>query len=315
MAIGGRYLTVRWLRADIGNLTEPFFAPSISLMRACVPVPLESETDLETIAAGSRHLTPMEPAGIIIHMTRCGSTAVANALRTAERTTVLSEAAPVDSVMHLSLSRSPSLMTLGRRVLPAIVAVFANCQGAPARKLIIKCGLEGAAFLPLIRDVWPRVPCLILVRDPLEVMVSNIQRPAPWLMLLKSRTEGAPADDSNQDREWVELASKTLGNMCGEMHRHLYESCFVLDHSRLSPTAVLEVADRFGLQFTSDGREEFHRSLRQYSKDRKRTFEDDTAAKQSGADDWLKECVAKWAADPYKSLLTAACCNNLSHHA
>jgi hypothetical protein len=66
----------------------------------------EIETGLSALTDGAAHLLGGEPSGVIVHMTRCASTALANAMKLGERTVGLSEAGPVVDCMmasHLTL--------------------------------------------------------------------------------------------------------------------------------------------------------------------------------------------------------------------
>src|SRR5580658_7118041 len=83
VAIGGRYLTVRWLQFGNKALSEPFFEWSVAALRDGLPDAAEFETSIAELAKGDA-APPVLPAGIIVHVTRCGSTLVLNALRAAE---------------------------------------------------------------------------------------------------------------------------------------------------------------------------------------------------------------------------------------
>ena len=305
IAVGGRYLTVRWLRVEQETLSEPFFVSSIALLRARAPSPLECETDIEVLIQESGRLSPIEPVGLIVHMTRCGSTAVVNALRNADDTVVLSEAPPIEKVLHLAVSKSQFWGDTGMSLLSPTVAAFARYQGAEPKKVVIKCGIEGSGFLPIFRAKWPHVPVLILIRDPLEVMVSNIQKPAQWFRSLRTSSPapaGSPAENAPRRAEWIERGVQAIGRICSDMVQHMYDSCIVMDSADMSPARIHRVAESFGLQFSIEGEAEFLRSLSRYSKNMKQPFEDDTERKQRAADEHLRTSVAQWIAEPYRVL-------------
>ena len=312
-AIGGRYTTVRWVHAEQTLLEEPFFHSSLAFLRAQTPAPRECETDLAALIYGLSHLPPVKPAGVIVHMSRCGSSAVINALRTAESTVTLGEASFIATASEFAASSSAHWSSVGKTLLVRILTAYAYYLGAPARNVIVKFGVDGPLSLKAFRSVWPDVPCLVLIRNPVEVMVSNVQKPAPWFYQLEAgftppvrNQPDAVADAESRRRYCVELGSQRIGAMCAEMLDQLDGSCTVVDYADLSAAVVLRIAGRFGLVYSDEGEAQLRTSFDQYSKDRRRTFAGDTAAKQRDATDNLKESVSRWASGPYQSLLERA---------
>jgi hypothetical protein len=263
---------------------------------------MECETDIDVLSEAAKHMSLKQPAGIIVHMTRCGSTAVVNALRTAEDTVVLSEAPPIEGITHLAVSTSTYWATIGQNTLRALVTVYGNYQGEGEFKdVIIKCGIEGPRFLPLFRALWPGVPCLIMIRDPLEVMVSNLEKPASWFLDLRP-TSMTPEPEQEAMDCWLERGAREIGRLCAEMLGNLYDSCVVMDAASLNVTSVRDLAARCGLRFSAVGTTAFQDSFLQYSKNPKRVFVDDRERKQRAASERLRTYVDRWAAASYGAL-------------
>src|SRR5580658_4905388 len=89
---------VRWMQFPNKELREPFFHQTVARLRRAEPPALEFDTEAEALLALANELPPITPAGLIFHVSRCGSTLVCNALRTG-RARILSEAAPLSRLL------------------------------------------------------------------------------------------------------------------------------------------------------------------------------------------------------------------------
>ena len=111
----------------------------------------------------------------------------------------LSEASSVESMMSLASSEFKHWSASGAQALAAVVKVFANYQEGSPQNVVIKCAAGGLATLSTVRRLWPNVPCLVLCRNPIEVLVFNLQKPAPWISgwyySLGSNPYGVPPDE------------------------------------------------------------------------------------------------------------------------
>src|SRR5580704_14982844 len=89
--------SARWIQLADLALSEPFFHQSVKRFRESVPRPTEVLAPLSSVGEIGCYM-PARPAGLIFHMSRCGSTLIGNVLRTARRVVVISEAAPLNVV-------------------------------------------------------------------------------------------------------------------------------------------------------------------------------------------------------------------------
>jgi hypothetical protein len=142
-----------WAYFGSRRFIEPFFGDTV---RTALQNPFarafRQETQLE---AGD---TPA-PAGFIFHMSRCGSTLVAQMLAAVPDNTVISEAPPVDEAIRSGRA------DWVRFILAAFGAKF------------IKLDAWHIHNLPLIREAFPETPWVFLYRDPLEVLASQLRSP------------------------------------------------------------------------------------------------------------------------------------------
>ncbi len=175
-------VVVRWMRAGREAFAEPFFDSTTRRLRMKTPAVLECETPLDGIHEFASRLSPIEPRGIIFHMSRCGSTLLLNAMRTAGGVLGLGEAEPIEAALRFMSAGSMYWKDRGMSLIRDLVTIFGNHSEDTRRAVIIKSVPVGIVSLPLLRSIWPAVPCIILIRDPVEVLVSNLRRPPAWLV-------------------------------------------------------------------------------------------------------------------------------------
>jgi len=159
---GGR---VRWVEVGARRLSEPFLEQTFDNLREATPSAKEVDTDLETLLRIGRRLPASRPAGLIFHVSHCGSTLIANVLKAAENTVVVSESSAVAGLLR-PYAEPPGRYLADRWALTqraALEALFAThaCYrtGAPER-LVIKCTSLNILSLSAVRVWWPDVPCI-----------------------------------------------------------------------------------------------------------------------------------------------------------
>jgi hypothetical protein len=286
-------------------LNEPFFATSVQKLRADMPPAPERESEIATIEEVARHLPPAVPVGIVFHMSRCGSTLLTNGLRTAECVVALSESQPIDRVLQMVSCDSDHWATIGRSVLPALITLFANYQGSPSRKVVIKTGVTGIISLPAIRALWPDVPCVIVIRNPIEVLVSNLQTRPRWLV--ESYLDpalswfGAPPPPVASSGIGT-FCAWMIGRFCEESLNRLDDRCAILDYEDITPNAVRRIGEQFGLSFAPSNADALIDVFRRNAKHLGQQFEQDRIRKQASAAAPLISASDKWVSGPYTKL-------------
>jgi len=117
--------------------SEPFFKQSLDRLRKEFKGTFAIRTDIKTLLnAAALPTSAVEPAGIIFHLSRCGSTLVANCLRAATEALVLSEADPFLDLLLLSVFE-PDRRRCDEieESLKAVATTFAYHRSAVANKL------------------------------------------------------------------------------------------------------------------------------------------------------------------------------------
>jgi hypothetical protein len=313
ITFGTTDVSVRWIEFGERRLAEPFFPQSIRRMRMSVPPPRERMTSMDDLVEFANGLPPVSPSVVVFHVSRCGSTWLSNALGTGDRVVVLSEARPIGTLASLTLFRQgrvapETTASLRQQLLDAVIRVCAYHHYTEDAKVVIKCNASSLLCMSTLRSVWPDIPFVVNIRDPLEVMVSNLQLPAGWVRAknvpLGTRTLfGWDAAEVHRMSD-EEYCARGLAAFYEAGLRQLDAGCRVVDYQDLGDPLFREIAADAGISLPARESREYRAVLDLYAKDPERatTFEADHERKKSAATDAMKEAVALWAQGPYEAL-------------
>ena len=294
--------SVTWMEFGSVPLAQPFFEDTVVKLRHGFPPAKEMNTDMEAILATANELSTVTPAGLIFHVSRCGSTLMSNALRLAENTIVVSEA---DPITKLFVPYAPSTVAypldqwvpLRAKLLESLATIFAHYRTGRKERLIIKFTSWNIISWRVIRSIWPDVPCLVLTRDPIEVMISNLS--SGWMKLKTYLLDsGEPVTQMDE----VEYCARIIGKLCESGVELCDDNCRVLDYEHINAATIRGVAGFFGTQLPDGDR--LDRLLRVDAKDprQRRSFKEDRQQKQQSATESMRQAVRQWASEPYAQL-------------
>jgi len=179
----GPEAVAEWIWTGGMRFTEPFFEDSINVARRN-PFTAIMRREMSLDAADS--VGALAPAGFIFHMSRCGSTLVAQMLAKLDRARVISEAPAIDDVVQADLALPGLPRQRQVRWLRQVVAALGQRRGGGESLYFVKLDSWHIHHLPLIREAFPEVPWVFLSRAPRDVISSQLQRPgllsAPGVM-------------------------------------------------------------------------------------------------------------------------------------
>jgi hypothetical protein len=311
-----RGASVRWLNFGDKDLSEPFFNQTVRSLRTRRPPADERITDVQPLLDTARDFRTLTPAGIIFHVSRCGSTLVANALKISPAVTVLSESAVVATLFRGNVfgrrqATDPSVREMiGRRraLLDAVITLYGHRKTVAQPRVVIKCPAASILQMAMARAIWPDVPFVVLIRDPLEVVVSNIAVQAGWVRARQVPVGerclfGWPADEVHA-MTLEEYAARGLRQFYDAAARQLSPHCTVVDYSALDAQRIKDIATAFDVDLPPAHSPAFVRLMGTYSKDvaGDRPFEADTERKHRDASATLKHVVDRWARESYETL-------------
>jgi hypothetical protein len=303
-----RKLAVYWTRVDEKGLSEPFFHQTIDRLH---------KTDVPDIVATSvnallRAEEELLPNGFIFHISRCGSTLLANAMRSFSGSTVVSESNLISKALLLShdIFQVNSQAVTRDELLRGLIRAYGRRLNAQSNSLVFKMSSWNVLHVSLFRKLWPTVPIVMVIRDPLEVGVSLVNGAPGWL------EENRANQIVNADIKDQVSANKleTIEARCACVLREYLKAVLlqsfdplsrVIDYKDLSPSTALEI----GRLFKMPGAETLnHQALEAtfstYSKDpsASRAYSDDTVRKQTSASSILREEINNQARPVYEEL-------------
>ena len=198
---------------------------------------------LDDLAAAVPGLTP---TGFVFHMSRCGSTLVAQMLSRLSASVVLSEPQPLDGLLRMRGRVDDAILIRWFRGLMSAL-------GQPRRgeeRLFIKFHAWHVLELPFIARAFPNVPWIFVFREPRAVLHSQ------------ARTPGAEVLLGTLDPSWLgvdhaavcsvpptELSARVIAAFCDAALRHqgLGRSAFV-DYATLPESVIFELLPFFGIR-------------------------------------------------------------------
>jgi len=304
---------VRWMEFGSTPLAEPFLSHTVDKLRTGTPPARELETDLDTLQRWGGRLPSIRPAGFIFHISRCGSTLIANGLKTSEDVLLVSESRPLSGLLRPFSTRGGRYTTarwtqIREALLKSLFSLFAHYRTGRPEPLFIKFTSVDILSMSVVRSLWPEVPCVVVVRDPVEVMVASLSG-GGW-MSLKSTPELAcqffgwadlPRSPDRMTDE--EFSARVLGRYFAAARDSVDEKCMIVDYEDLNPKRVRAIAAHFGVELPTGG-DSLEQVFRSYAKDpnKRRPYQDDRARKQALATSVVRGAAYEWATPGYTDL-------------
>lgn len=268
---------VNWL-VPVGHATEPFQDEYLS--RCCQQLfnqIIQPRTTLVAALQQAKKVADVQPTGFIFHLSRCGSTLISGCLSELDSTCVFSES-PLLTELLLDNQLTPDEL---KRFLRA----FINLQAAafPARpKMIIKWNAWDIFHWELIRGLYPQVPAIFLVRDPVEILASHHKMAGRHMAGDKSLAVADPVFVPTGSVDLVQFRSQVLGAlfqcMCAIRQR---EFIYCLDYQSINEKSLKELLGYFAISIASDEWQAIINRLGFHSKTPGVPFVNDASIKQS----------------------------------
>jgi len=282
---------VDWCHMAGIDFTDPFLDETVQrALRHPFRLLFRHQTPIGALDALLADRPGLPIAGIILHLSRCGSTLLSQAFGALPEILSLSEPAALSSALF-----ADAVDAVRARWFRQVLAALAQPRRPDQRQAVVKLDAWAVLALPIVRIACPDVPVVFVHRDPVEILVSH-QRHRGFHMIpgtLDAARLGLEAGQSPPtDRD--EYGAVVLGRLLGAAAEHLDQHDLVIDHAQL-PTAIAdEVAPHFGLPLDKHGRRAIAAAAALDAKNPALTYEDDRAAKRARADGRLHAFVERW---------------------
>ena len=219
------------------------------------------------------------PDGFIFHMSRCGSTLVAQMLAALPGVIMVSEAAPLDAAVQLGAPEP----------LKAMVAALGRKRSGDETRYFVKLDFAHALALPLFRAAFPKTPWLFLYRDPVEVLVSQMRMRGTQTL---ASPDLPPEDSCAQALAAVcQAALDEMGGGAG----------LAINYADL-PDAVAQILGHFGVACGAAELALMASASRRSAKSPAMEFAGDSDAKQERATPAVRRAAETHLAAPYRGL-------------
>jgi gluconate kinase len=295
--------SVEWCYCGTARFRDPFFDQTIS---KCLASPFNRlfrhQTPLDALAQYTAAHPGVPTTGLIFHMSRCGSTLIAQMLAALHQTIVLSEAEPIDAVLRAGFHNSA--MTDEQRIIWLRWVVSALSQPRNGEtSCVIKFDCWNTMDAPLIQRAFPAARCVFVYRDPIEVLVSHQRQRGRHMVpgLLEPELFGLDAAYVSRMR-LDEYGARALACVCqAALHYAQSGRCHLINYRQL-PDAVWELLDLFQIQYTAGEPERMRQVTQFHAKSPSFYFANDVAAKQQEATHLLRELARRWLTPLYQQL-------------
>jgi hypothetical protein len=171
---------VDWADLSSERFVDPFFDQTIARWAAGPDARPLVRTGLEALEALDREPS-LEPAGMIFHLSRCGSTLVSRLLGTLPGVVVVAEPAPLNALLGLDSARISDTRLV--RLVRLVVRALGRCRHGDEQRLVLKCTSWNIRRQAILAAAFPETPWIWVQRDPARVLASLLATPPGWLRL------------------------------------------------------------------------------------------------------------------------------------
>lgn len=255
----------------------PFYSEHISAVRGqLLSALIKPKTALLPALNLSGLVKQVQPAGFIFHLSRCGSTLVSRSFAGLPKCRVLSESPLLTQVL---LDRS--LSDTQRR---AALTFCIDTQGQlfhPEQHLLIKWNAWDLQFWSLILSLYPQVPVLLLLRDPVEILASQ-QKSAGYHMVRQPSRPLFRELSVPEEESILEYQCKVLRLLLGYgLDMSQRSQVMVVDYQELLPVIANKIANWFSLDLSQEECNQVEQCQLIHSKTAMQPFMADSQFKQS----------------------------------
>lgn len=247
--------------------------------------------------------------GIIYHISRCGSTMVSQSIACLDEVRVISEPKVLGMVRMKQLDNEFDEVTL-IRILKVTLSLFGQMEEGITGYLL-KCSSTSSSLYPFFNKVLKEYQSILVIRDPLEVIVSLLKRPSikisdftlnPERSQIRLGVSKAKFEGLNQE-EYIALF---LSNILTTFLSNPDSNRIVIDYKTLKKDLIRKVLPHLGVVVSEVRLTKISDRLESHSKYPRKKFEVDSEEKQLAVTSKISLAVDKYIKTSYKDLLNLA---------
>lgn len=171
-------LCCRWCDAGVKPFSEPFFDESLSriLRESKINRSFHSTSITDMMGEWLGKQEAVQPAAVIFHISRCGSTLLSQLLSLNNKNISLSEVPFFDEILRKGLGQNDSPFLDTSLLLQQAVNWYSQKRTGGEEHVFIKTDSWHLFFYTVYRKLFPSVPFVLLYRSPDEVIRSQQKR-------------------------------------------------------------------------------------------------------------------------------------------
>lgn len=297
---------VDWCQPAKARFIDPFFDQTIE---DCMSDPFNllfrQQTPIEALDQRSQVAPGINPTGFIFHMSRSGSTLISQLLASLPRNIVISEAPPIDATLRAQ--QKVAAVTDEQRInwLRWLLSALSQPRIGEQR-FFVKFDAWHILELPLIRRAFPNVPWLFVYRDPVEVLVSQLDHRGahtiPGVL--------APSSfDISPDQAWTiepeEYCARVLAALCQAGLQHHSNGGLLINYKQLPEIVWTAISEFFGIDFSAAEIAAMNETTRRHAKNPALVFQNDSSDKRRKATEKILAVANTWLNPLYERLEAA----------
>jgi hypothetical protein len=253
---------------------------------------------------------PAKPSGFIFHTSRCGSTLLTRTLQKSIDVLAFNEPQPLNALLvnYTKSGYTERDLTSEQRenkLMQSILGTYLYTN----KKTFIKFSSFNLLILNRIIQLWPNVPIVFLYRNPIEVVVSNLEKPGGFLLkrhnpLLKYILQQCDLNlpDHLTDEAYCVKMIDGFFNVILQYLKHTNRpDVLAVDYETLSPDTVADIFQFFGLKVTEATHSAIYSNMTNNAKTGT-PFDKDIASKHAKASNVICELCERFAFDNYHAL-------------
>jgi hypothetical protein len=294
---------VDWADLSEERFDEPFFDQTAARWASGPRASQLVRTGLDALVALDREPS-LEPAGMIFHLSRCGSTLVSRLLGTLPGVVVVAEPSPLNALLGLD----PRRVNQGAlvQIVRLVVRALGRRRHGDEQQMVLKCTSWNIRHKALLAAAFPDTPWIWVQRDPAQVLASLLAEPPGWLRMqqwpqqAKQRFGLDPTAVPAMTR--VEFAAQVVGSLLAAAAATEPAGRICIDHAELPDAIWQRAAPHVGLAVDAAAIRRMTEESRFYSKDAEpRIFTGDVPERRQVTDE-MREAAERFALPGYRVL-------------
>ena len=172
--------SIDWGDLSAARFSEPFFDQTVERWAGGNPPPHLIRTGIDALRS-FENKPLLDPAMLIFHLSRCGSTLVSRLMSLMPQTLVIAEPGPINSLLMSCFAQSEDAAQIA--ILRWLVRALGPKRQEMQTHYVLKLSSWNVLRADLFRRAFPNAAIVWLQREPVEVMNSMLKSPTGWMRL------------------------------------------------------------------------------------------------------------------------------------